>query len=185
MNLLVETPPDYIIVRGKKLKINTSFGLWVELIISSKKDDKKKAENAINKILCEKTDGTFEEVITECLKWLSVNNETEKTCNTSKETTSTSVPFDFEIDGNIIYCELWEYFPHLMERGISYHEGIELIKIIMHNENSILWHRAFARCGDFSKMDKDHKQYWQKQRAMYIISNMDDQSIDDVFARAF
>lgn len=184
MNLLIEKAPDYIVVRGKKLKINTSFNLWVKLIIASKNNDINMAADAINNIFYEKPPGMYKEVLVECLKWIYQNKDIEKK-NALEHSNNAAIPFDFEIDGNTIYCELWEYFPHLMERGISYHEGIELIKIIMHNENSLLWHKAFARCGDFSKMDKEHKQYWQKQRAMYIISNMDDKSIDDVFARAF
>ena len=42
-------------------------------------------------------------------------------------------------------------------------------------------HRAFARCGDFSKMSKEQKGvYWQKERAKYAIRAKQD-DIDDVF----
>lgn len=184
MNLLIDTAPDYIVVRGKKIKINTSFNVWVEFFVACKSGNQENVEAVMLKIFGEIPEGNPEEIIAECIKWLFY--EEEKTegniCSKQKNTSS---PFDFEIDGNVIYCELWEYFPHLMQRGISYHEGMELIKLLMHNDKTVLWHRSFARCGDFSKMDKEQKKYWQKQRALYAIPNTTQQSIDDVFAAAF
>lgn len=184
MNLLIDTAPDYIVVRGKKIKINTSFGVWVKFIVASKKDDAAMAQSALDEIFGKMPTESPQEVMSQCLKWLYT--ETNKSNgNNSQSNGNSSVPFDFDVDGNVIYCELWEYFPHLMERGISYHEGMELIKLLMHNDDTMLWHRAFARCGDFSKMDKEQKKYWQKQRAIWVIPNTDQQSIDDVFATAF
>lgn len=184
MNLLIETAPDYIVVRGKKIKINTSFSVWVEFLIMCKSGNEKNAERVLLKIFETIPDEDADSVMLECMKWLFSENESDKG-NVEAKTTTSSVPFDFEIDGNVIYCELWEYFPHLMERGISYHEGMELIKLLMHNEKTMLWHRAFARTGDFSKMDKEQKNYWQRQKALYVLPNPEPQYIDDVFATAF
>ena len=184
MNLLIEKAPDYIVVRGKKIKIETSFDVWVRFIVALKQEDEIKIEKAFNDIFGNIPHDNIKEVIQECMNWMSSGDE-KKTKESSRTKSTSSAPFDFEIDGNVIYCELWEHFPHLMERGITYHEGIELIKLLMHNENTIMWHRAFARCGDFSKMDKERKQYWMKQRAIWVIPNTDQKRIDDVFATAF
>lgn len=184
MNLLIETTPDYIVVRGKKIKINTSFNVWVEFFIMCKSECQENIEKVMLKIFDIIPEGEADEIIAECMKWLFGESKATNKSVTVK-TSTTSAPFDFEIDGNVIYCEMWEYFPHLMERGISYHEGMELIKILMHNDKTMLWHRAFARTGDFSKMDKEQKKYWQRQRAIFTIPNATQQSIDDVFATAF
>ena len=184
MNLLIDTAPDYIVVRGKKIKINTSFNVWVEFFIACRSDNQENIGNVMLKIFDTIPDADAEEIIAECIKWLFYEGE-KTNGDTHSNTKTSSPPFDFEIDGNVIYCELWEYFPHLMQRGITYHEGMELIKLLMHNDKTVLWHRSFARCGDFSKMDKEQKKYWQKQRALYAIPNTTQQSIDDVFATAF
>ena len=184
MNLLIETAPNYIVVRGKKIKINTSFNVWVEFFIACKSGCDNKIENSMLKIFEEIPDASAEEIIVECMHWL-FNESTNTAKINNVEKSNTSAPFDFEIDGNVIYCELWEYFPHLMQKGISYHEGMEFIKILMHNDKTMLWHRAFARTGDFSKMDKEQKKYWQKQKVIFTIPNSSQQNIDDVLATAF
>lgn len=184
MNLLINTAPDYIVIRGKKIKINTSFNVWVEFFISCKEKNEKKVMKSLTKIFKKLPECNANELISECIKWIHGENGTNEKRTESKVKNS-SDPFDFEIDGNVIYCELWEYFPHLMKRGISYHEGIELIKILIHNDKTMLWHRAFARVGDFSNMSKEQKTYWQKQRAIYVIPNAIQQDIDDVFSNAF
>ena len=182
MNLLVETAPDYIVVRGKKIKINSSFDAWVRFIIATKKEADADVGNALTQIFVEVPEGSPQEVIVACMNWMLDKSTGEET---KGDATSTTPAFDFEVDGNVIYCELWEYFPHLMTRGISYHEGMELIKLLLHNENTMLWHRAFARCGDFSKMDKERKQYWMKQRATWAIKNQRQSDIDAVLSTAF
>lgn len=84
----------------------------------------------------------------------------------------------------MIYCELWEHYPNLMQRGISFPEGMELVKLLIANDKTALHHRAFARIGDFSKMDREQKKYWQRERAKYALK-MSQKSIDDVFSRGF
>lgn len=185
MNLLIEKAPDYIVIRGEKININTSFETWVDFLISAKKNDISRVKRALLKILCTIPKCNISEIITECVKW-SFNTSSDKQSIETSESKNTAVPFDFDVDGNIIYCELWEYFPHLMERGISYHEGVELIKILMHNENTMLWHRAFARTGNFSEMSKEQKKYWQKQRAIWVIPDAAKQDdIDNIMSGAF
>lgn len=185
MNLLIDKAPDYIVVGGETIKINTSFFSWVEFMICL---DKKENEKAI-KVLLEKIflDGLPNTDITEtvkaCYAWLYPEDSNKSEGNFSSNKTG-AIAFDFSMDGSVIYCELWEHFPHLMERGISFHEGIQLIKLLLSNEKTMLWHRAFARCGDFSKMDKEQKKYWQKERARWAIKKTQD-DIDDVFSKAF
>ena len=185
MNLLIESAPDYLVVRGKKININTDFALWVEFFIASKHNDVNGVKRALLKILHEIPECSVEELMTACIQWSNGNDKADNGPRKSGSITS-SPPFDFEEDGNVIYCELWEYFPKLMDRGISYHEGIELIKILLHNEDTMLWHRAFARTGDFSKMSTEQKNYWQKQRAIWIIPDSSNQdSIDNIMSGAF
>ena len=50
--------------------------------------------------------------------------------------------------------------------------------------DTMLWHRAFARCGDFSKMSKDQQKYWQQERARWAIKKTQ-ADIDNVFSAAF
>lgn len=169
MNLLINKAPDYIIVGGEKLSIRTDFSLWVAFIVSCEKSDSDGILAAITNIVGE-LPPKQDEFIQACINWLFPKNAESQQSPVQKSIMQ-QVPFDFEMDGNVIYCELWEYFPHLMERGISFHEGVELIKILLHNENTIMWHRAFARCGDFSQMNKEQQKYWQKQRALYAVKN--------------
>lgn len=184
MNLLIEKAPDYIVVGGKKAKIDTSFGVWVEFFIACNSKDDNRILAAVKKVFPGGIPSfDAEEIISACLKWLFPPQNDNKTGNVSKQK-NTSQAFDFEIDGNVIYCELWEYFPHLMKRGITFHEGMELIRLLMHNDKTMLWHRAFARCGDFSKMDKEQKSYWTRQRAIWTIPETD-KNIDDIFSAAF
>lgn len=184
MNLLIEQAPDYIVVGGEKIKINTSFSSWVRFFIAYDEQDGTAIENALKDIFPEGIPETdISETMAECIKWLFPADSTKHEGNYS-ENKNGALAFDFAMDGNIIYCELWEYFPHLMERGITFHEGMQLIKILMSDERTLLYHRAFARCGDFSKMDKEQKAYWIKERAKWIIRAKQN-NIDDVFARAF
>lgn len=183
MNLLIDNAPDYIVVRGKIIKINTSFNAWVRFMIAVDGKDDKEIIDAITDILGGEVMGENpQEVISACFAWLFQADEKSGAKTAEK---SGSVPFDFAVDGNVIYCELWEYFPHLMERGISYHEGMELIKLLMHNDKTMLWHRAFARCGDFQKLDKEQKKYWQKQRAIWSLNKQNQNDIDMVMSSAF
>ena len=185
MNLLIENAPDYIVVRGKFLKIDTSFSAWVRFLVAvdgGKDEDIVKAITDIfgEEIVCENP----QEVIAACFGWLFQTND-KSGAKTAEKGGGGSVPFDYAVDGNVIYCELWEYFPHLMKRGISYHEGTELIKLLMHNDKTMLWHRAYARCGDFSKLDKEQQKYWQKQRAIWSLNSQSQGDIDAVMASAF
>lgn len=168
MNLLVQNAPDYIMVGGKKIHIKTDFALWVSFLIACENENPEGILTAVSNIV-ENMPEERDELAGACMHWLFGNGENK--AEQPGTTSSRKMAFDFAEDGNIIYCELWEYFPHLMKRGISFHEGMELIKILLHNENTLLWHRAFARCGDFSKMDKEQRKYWQRQRAIYMIKN--------------
>lgn len=185
MNLLIDKAPDYIVVGGQKIKINTSFSAWVEFIIHfDNKENEKAIGVLLNKIFvngCPNTD--IRETVKACYAWLYPKDDCKSEGNFSSNKTG-AVSFDFSVDGNVIYCELWEYFPHLMERGITFHEGMQLIKLLLSNGDTMLWHRAFARCGDFSKMSKEQKEYWQKERARWAIKKAQT-DIDDVFSKSF
>ena len=170
MNLLLSKSPDYIVIGGKRLSVKTDFALWVSFIISCENNDADGILAAVANIF-EELPAEQNEFIQACMDWLFPDNEKRVSADTKNQNAMRQIPFDFEADGNVIYCELWEYFPHLMERGISFHEGMELIKLLLHNENTVLWHRAFARCGDFSEMDKEQQKYWRQQRAQYRIEN--------------
>ena len=183
MNLLIENAPDYIIVGGKKIKIKTDFALWVKFIISCQKNDKEKLYNSICEIFDNNIPDNVNECFEQCQKWL-FPDEKKQTSTTEKTNNNHQKPFDFDMDGSVIYCELWEYFPNLMQRGISFHEGMELIQILMMNDKTVLWHRAFARCGELSKLDKEQRKYWQKQRALYSIKNKNS-DIDSVMCGDF
>lgn len=169
MNLLTEKSPGYIMVGGRKITINTGFEIWVKLLLACEKNDSVGIFEAITEIY-----GTVpencEEFVKACIDWMMPDKESEKK-QQSGSSFSAHIPFDFDTDGSVIYCELWQYFPQLMQKGISFHEGLELIKILLHNEHTVLWHRAFARCGDFSKMDKEQQKYWNSQRAIYRIED--------------
>lgn len=185
MNLLIEKAPDYINVGGKKIKINTSFSVWIEFMIAIEINDSRKAFGLLlDKIFVDKLPKCdITEVLKMCFAWLFPKDDCKSEGNFTNNKTGAQA-FDFSMDGNIIYCELWEYFPHLMERGITFHEGLQMIKILLGNDKTMLWHRAFARCGDFSSMDKVQKKYWQKERARWAIKK-NQADIDDVFSKAF
>ena len=181
MNLLIEAAPDYIVVGGEKLKLKTDFQLWVKFILACSKQNQTEMIQALSNIFEKLPEMHLDEFIQKCIEWLypeDSNKGGASSKSDSNDRRNSPKAFDFEEDGNIIYCELWQYFPHLMERGISFHEGIELIKILMSNENTNLWHRAFARCGDFSKMTKEQKRYWQNQRAIYTIKTGKNADVD-------
>ena len=169
MNLLINDTPDYIVVGGKKISIKTDFKLWAAFLIACTEGNAGKIQESIEKIVDRVPDDS-QAFSLACMEWMFP----DKVKNGEKQNNKNIMnqqPFDFAADGNVIYCELWQYFPNLMERGISFHEGMELIKLLLHNENTLMWHIAFARCGDFSKLDKDKRDYWQKQRAIYRIKN--------------
>lgn len=183
MNLLVENTSNYIIIKNKKIPIKTDFSVWVNLIISVKKNDIEKITNSIEDIFGGiPTDFNFEDFIEAFPKWLW--NETDEDINKTSTEQVQRTAFDFNDDGNIIYCELYQYFPQLMQKGISFHEGLELIKILLSNENTILHHRAYARCGDFSKLDKERRKYWQQERAKYAVK-ISQKELDSVFSNGF
>lgn len=169
MNLLINDTPDYIVVGGKKISVKTDFKLWAAFLIACTEGNAGKIKESIEKIVDRVPDDS-QAFSLACMEWMFP----DKVKNGEKQNNKNIMnqqPFDFAADGNVIYCELWQYFPNLMERGISFHEGMELIKLLLHNENTLMWHIAFARCGDFSKLDKDKRDYWQKQRAIYRIKN--------------
>jgi hypothetical protein len=183
MNLLLDDVPQHIYVGGVQIRIRTDFFLWVRFLTFLDKQKNEKAINALTQILIdEPPQGKPNELIFALKHWADLSLKSEK--KPSNHTTKGSVAFDFEEDGNIIYCELWEHFPALMKKGISFHEGIQMISILIGNQDTELHHRAFARCGDFSKLSKDMKKYWQEERAKYAIK-MKQEDIDDIFSKAF
>lgn len=168
MNLLIETAPDYLTVGGKRIKIKTDFFAWVKFFIACESGN---AEEICESIFNIAGNITFkpEEFIAASMEWMFPKKSGQK--KAGKNMFENKAPFDFDADGSVIYCELWRYFPKMMKRGITFHEGMELIGLLLHDENTALWHRAFARCGDFSKMDKERQKYWNKQRALYSLKN--------------
>lgn len=187
MNLLVNSDPEYITVKGIQIPIKTDFELWVSLLIAADNNDLKMLQEAVGGILGGIPSPKYQlDVISAMLAWVSGQ---EKGTDDGEKASSGATALDFEIDGSVIYCELWQHFPHLMEKGISYHEGIELIKLLIHDENTMLWHRVFARCGNFSKMTTDERAYWNKERGRYAILKSNRKikqgSIDNVMSGAF
>ena len=92
----------------------------------------------------------------------------------------------FLYDGNLIYAELWKCFPDMMKKGITYHEGIELVNLILCDDKTMLWHRAFARSGDFSHFQKEQKRYWEKERIRYRLpSKANQRNTDDILSSVF
>lgn len=184
MNLLTDSPPDFIEVGRTKIKIKTDFALWAKFLIAIGKQDYSTVINVLGDIFEEIPKYTEPKMLIPAINdWLwQFKDETGS--GAGGQNTTSKQSFDFAADGNILYCELWEHFPHLMERGISFPEGVELIKILISDETTVMHHRAFARCGDFSKMNKDMRAYWQKERAKYAIKAKQE-DIDDVFSGAF
>lgn len=183
MNLLIETAPDFIEVGGNRLKIKTDFVIWVKFLIGIEQNDDALAVDVLSDIFGEiPVNLDIHELIRAIMEWLY--QAQEKVSIKVDNNTTSKTAFDFNVDGNIIFCELWEFFPHLMQQGISFQTGLELIKLLISNENTMMYHRAFARCGDFSKMGKEQKIYWQKERAKYAIRAKQD-DIDDLFSNAF
>ena len=158
MNLLFENAPDYIVVGGKKIKMNTDFRLWAKYIIASENQDTDGINESLGQIFGNIKIPTIyiNEFFEKISEWLYGSN-------TSRN--SNKMPsFSFEEDGNVIYAELWNRYPHLMEKNPTFHEVVELIKNLLSDENSELWHRAYARTGNFSKLSKEQKEYWNKER---------------------
>lgn len=183
MNLLINNAPDYITVGGNKIEIKTDFALWVKLLLAIDSQDMNQLAEAFQGIFAVPPKNVdSDELMTAIKDWLSLSNES--TSGGGETNTANKTAFDFEADGSVIFCELWEHFPHLMEKGISFHVGIELIKLLMSNDKTVMYHRAFARCGDFSKLSKSEKEYWGRERAKYAIKAKQE-DIDDVFSRAF
>lgn len=183
MNLLVESPSDFIKVGGSKLKMKTDFVIWVRFLIAIEGDSGETALRVLNDIFGEiPPDLDVSELTAAIMDWLYQARERVKIETNGRA--ASKAAFDFSVDGNVIFCELWEYFPHLMERGISFQAGLELIKLLISNENTMMHHRAFARCGDFSKLGKEHKQYWLGERAKYAICAKQE-DVDAVLSHAF
>ena len=182
MNLLTDNTPDILFAGGFKLRIKTDFILWVKFINALNEKDKKDVAIILRDIFGEIPNAVKEDdLLSAILNWLWSFDDTTKS---NSKSGSNAKAFDFIVDGNIIFCELWEYFPHLMEKGLTFQQGMELIKLLLNNEKTVLYHRAFARCGDFSKMSKEMKKYWQKERAKYAIK-MSEEDFDNVFSKAF
>lgn len=181
MNLLTDTTPDYLTVGGETVKIQTDLSVWVKFLITTENGDADAIMNILDDIFFGKVPTNIEpKMLIKGIQdwlWQCENNA----FNNSKPTEGKDA-FDFEADGNVIFCELWEHFPHLMERGVSFPQGLELIKLLISNEDTVLHHRAFARCGDFSKMDKDMRAYWQKEHHKYRIKKQDN---TEVLSEAF
>lgn len=184
MNLLISNAPDFITVGGNKIKIKTDFVIWVKLLLALERQNKDELAEAFGKIFEEQPTGvSSDELMTAIKEWLFLSGE-DTNSGGGETNTANKTAFDFGVDGNVIFCELWEYFPHLMERGISFHVGIELIKLLLSNDKTVMYHRAFARCGDFSKLSKEERAYWFRERAKYAIK-ASQQDIDAVFSNAF
>ena len=183
MNLLVEKASDYLTVGGDKIKIKTDFFAWAAFITACDKRDDERIIAAVLDIFGYMPQN-WDELFEACMKWMFPAGNSGSQAKGISEQRKKATPFDFEEDGSIIYCELWQYFPHLMERGISFPEGMELIGLLLNNEDTMLWHRAFARCGDFKGMSKEQKKYWEKQRAIYAIRKPSG-NVDDIMSGAF
>lgn len=158
MNLLFENAPDHIVVGGKIIKMKTDFRLWVKYITASENKNADRANEALGEIfgnirIPARYTGEFFEKINE---WLF---------DKCRESAGGGAPsFSFDEDGNVIFAELWNRYPHLMENNPSFHEFVELIRNLLCDESSELWHRAFARTGDFSKLPKEQREYWNRER---------------------
>lgn len=163
MNLLTENVPDYITVGDYEFKLKTDFKLWVRYVIASENGDVTELNKALYDIFgnAKIPKKLMEDFIGSIFTWLFPPSKEKQ--NVTKKNKSRT--YDFEADGNIIYSELWQYFPELMSRGLTWHEGMELISLLISNKDTELHHRAFARVGDFSKMSKEEKKYWTQERA--------------------
>lgn len=162
MNLLIDSTPDFITVGGFIYKCDADFKKWVKYIIATESGDADAVNNALHDIfgdikIPKRLTGEF---INAVFAWMFPESTDNK-----KTTGQNEKAYDFEVDGNVIYAELWQYFPNLMQRGISWHEGIELIRLLVNNKNTELHHKAFARVGNFSNMSKDERKYWNEERA--------------------
>ncbi len=80
-------------------------------------------------------------------------------------------PYCFAHDGAVIWAEMWRHFPLLMQRGVSWHEGVAMINDIlsMPTENSQLAFLAYARTGDFSQLSKNQREFWQRARTRHAL----------------
>ena len=182
MNLLCENAPDFLTVGGEKLKINTDFFVWIRFLTAFETNDVLRLENSLVEIFGKIPDtSSFDEIISAMRDWLNLTDEK------AFKTGQACVPcLSFCYDGNLIYAELWKYFPDMMKRGLTYQEGIELVNLILCDDKTMLWHRAFARSGDFSQFPKEQKRYWEKERAKYKLpSKANQQNTDDVLSSVF
>lgn len=166
MNLLTDNSPDFIEVRGEKIKLNPSFKKWVKYIIATESGNIQLIEQSLFDIFGDaqiKKD-LFYEFLQKTFEWAFPDSEKNYKRNSKKA-------YDFEEDGNTIYAELWQYFPELMKKDLSWHEGIELIRLLIGNKDTELHHRAFARIGDFTKLSKEEKKYWNEERQRLILKD--------------
>lgn len=182
MNLLCEKAPDFLVIGGEKIKIKTDFFVWVKFLTAFETNDVFKLENALVEIFGKAPDIKNFDFILQAMKdWLNLTDE-----NYFKGGKKGAPCLSFFYDGNLIYAELWKYFPDMMKRGITYHEGTELLNLILCDDKTMLWHRAFARSGDFSKLDKEQKTFWEKERIKYRLpQKINTQNTDEILSSVF
>lgn len=182
MNLLTDKTPDFLIVGGEKINIKTDFFVWVRFLISFEKNDIEAVERSFVEIFGGVPNkSAYADIINAIYEWLNLADESY-----FKSGKKNAECISFQYDGNVIYAEMWKYFPHMMKKGITYQEGMELINLLLGDEKTNLWHRAYARSGDFSKLDKEQKKYWEKERIKYRLPLKNKQeNTDDILSRAF
>ncbi len=163
MNLLTDTSPDEIKVGGFIYKCDTSFGKWVKYIIAAESGDAAKVNEALFDIFgaVDIPKRLMNDFISATYEWMFPRSESD---DVKPRGSNGGKAYDFDFDGNIIYTELWQYFPELMRKGFTWHEGVELIRLLVNNKDTELHHRAFARVGNFSKLSKEERKYWNEER---------------------
>lgn len=182
MNLLYEHAPEYVVVRGRKIPVRTEFGAWVRLLCADKPEE---IAAAVDGIFCNALpdDVTGDEVAQAIVGWLLCGTEPERAERRGGGRAKRA--YDFREDGNVIFCELWEHFPTLMQKGIDFHTGRELVNMLICTEGTSMHHRAFARCGDFSGLDKERRKYWAaERRRLKLADRRTSEEMDDDLDRA-
>lgn len=171
-NPFIDKPKKYIIIEGEKFAVKTDFELWVRLLIASGRQDADELTAAIIDILNGVPSIDISQSLIDWLNQFEGKNEPPKKGKAKKKAENKQA-FDFDYDGAVIFAELWQYYPSLMQRGINYFEGIALIHQIIQKgyTESELSRRAFARCGDFSKMEQKEREQWLKLRNEYALPN--------------
>lgn len=168
MNLIFDKAPDFITVGGIKITLLTDFQIWVRFILAVESKNSAEVERTFLEIFGGAPNPEYwQEFISGIEEWLSIplSNANEKGGGRRNKPC-----FDFEADSTVIYTEFKKYFDIDLQRDkISYHHGLALIECLLSDESTMLWHRAFARCGNFSKMDKKQREFWQKERRKYTL----------------